>query len=78
MTSEQVRLSAKPPPEQCSAVVLQLDICGFTVLSQVRAREEARGAPGDRVCGGGAWGALSTACLRALHACLSRNVLSPC
>ena len=30
-----LRLSARPPPEACQAAVLQLDICKFTVMSQV-------------------------------------------
>ena len=33
----QIGRSAKPPAEECRAVVLQLDICGFTTMSQVTA-----------------------------------------
>jgi class 3 adenylate cyclase len=29
-----INISARPPPENCHAAVLQLDICGFTDLSQ--------------------------------------------
>ena len=38
----QIQISAKPPSEPRRAVVLQLDICHFTVLSQARPRRHSR------------------------------------
>jgi class 3 adenylate cyclase len=34
VASAMINISARPPPENCHAAVLQLDICGFTDLSQ--------------------------------------------